>query len=167
MFLHFIGSTEIAFILAKWILPTLLTDFQTLKDRQFSLCHFSYIHNLQNKRYSFRINNEIPNYKIRLCAKLWSIWVRIRVLVGFISFILSNFVFTFFVAVLWCPLEVFDFWVNTIFGYFTPIGFYSYFIYVFGKYLSLHANFFRPLIAYLSEPYCTIPKRKNIFYGIT
>jgi hypothetical protein len=23
------------------------------------------------------------------------------------------------------------------------------------------------LIAYLSEPYCTSPKRKNIFYGIT
>jgi hypothetical protein len=117
MFLHFIRSTEIAFILAKWILPTLLTDFQTLKDRQFSLCHFSYIHNLQNKMYSFRINNEIPIYKIRLCAQLRSIWVRIRVLVGFISFILSNFVFTFFVSVLWCPLEVFDFWVNTIFGY--------------------------------------------------
>jgi hypothetical protein len=95
MFLHFIGSTEIAFILAKWILPSLLTDFQTPKDRQFSLCHFSYIHNLQNKMYSFRINNEIPNYKICLCAQLRSIWVRIRVLVGFIQFILSNFVFTF------------------------------------------------------------------------
>ena len=30
---------------------------------------------------------------------------------------------------------------------------------------SLHANFFRPLTP--SEPYCTSPKRKNIFYGIT
>jgi hypothetical protein len=83
----------------------LLTDFQTLKDNQFSLWYHSCIHNLQNKMHNFRFNNEIPNAKICLCAQLRSIWVRIKVLlwVHVIHFVQID-AFTVFVSVLWCPL---------------------------------------------------------------
>jgi hypothetical protein len=82
-----------------------LTDFQTLKGNTFSLWYHSCIHNLQNKMHNFRINNEIPNDKICLCAQLRIIWVCIRVLVWVhvVHFVQID-AFTVFVSVLWCPL---------------------------------------------------------------
>ena len=110
-----------------------LTDFQTLKGNQFSLRYHLCIHYLQNKMHNFRFNNEISNAKICLCAQLRSIWVCIKALVGFISFILPNYMSS--LSLFLCCDALCDFRVNTIFGYVTPIVFCPYFIYVFGKYL--------------------------------
>ena len=112
-----------------------LTDFQTLKGNQFSLWYHSCIHNLQNKMHNFRINNEIPNDKICLCAQLRSIWIRIRVLVWVhvVHFVQID-TFMVFISVLWCPL-----WLPGEYDIrlFTPIVFCPNCtcIYIFSKYL--------------------------------
>jgi hypothetical protein len=110
-----------------------LTHFQTLKDNQFSLRHSSCIHNLQNKLYSFRINNEIPNYKIFLCATPEHLSSH----KGFSGFHFIHFIQIYVLTFCFFPCcnGLSGFRVNTIFSYFTPIAFCLYLIYVFGKYL--------------------------------